>query len=74
MVDSMLCCDALTLAARVSTVVVMSNDLDVLPAVALAASTRGARTVLVRGVAGPSAYGTELDSLGVVAADWALAA
>ena len=71
MVDALLSCDAIELARRGAHVVVMSNDLDVLPSVATTASISKASVILVRGAeAGDTAlYSDALRGLGVVLAD-----
>jgi hypothetical protein len=49
MVDTLLSCDAIEFARRETHVVVMSNDLDVLPSIATTASFSSASVILVRG-------------------------
>jgi hypothetical protein len=71
MVDSMICCDLIALSAGGATLIVMSDDLDVVPAVAMAASN-GTRTVaLVRSDEEvESLYAGELTDLGVADVAW----
>ena len=71
MVDSMVCCDAIALGMAGSDILVLSDDLDVLPAVAMAAVTCKHRVVLVRSSdAVDSLYSDELADLGVDAGVW----
>lgn len=70
MVDSMLCCDVITFSSGGSAVVVLSDDLDVLPGVATAAAFRGSSVSLVRSSSDISLYATELTTLGVSFFDW----
>jgi hypothetical protein len=67
MVDALLSCDAIEFARRETHVVVMSNDLDVLPSIATTASLSKASVVLVRGVeaGGAELYSEALEKLGV---------
>jgi hypothetical protein len=67
MVDALLSCDAIEFARRGTHIVVMSNDLDVLPSVATTAGFSKASVTLVRGVeAGDTdLYSEALKGLGV---------
>jgi len=67
MVDALLSCDAIEFARRETHVVVMSNDLDVLPSIATIARTSKASVVLVRGVGAGDTdlYSEALQDLGV---------
>lgn len=71
MVDTLLCCDALALAEQGSTIVVLSDDLDILPAVAMATTRATEQVVLVRSSdVAESLYRTELLELGVAQQAW----
>lgn len=74
MVDSMLCCDAIAFASQGSLVIVMSDDLDVLPGIAMAAASGRRSPVLVR--SSPDAeglYDEQLSLLGVDRDEWVAA-
>lgn len=74
MVDSMICCDLLAFASRGADVVVLSDDLDVLPAVAMGSKVGPGQVLLVRsGAESESLYAEELESIGVTASTWAAA-
>lgn len=73
MVDTMIACDCLTLAETNSVVLVLSDDLDVLPAMALAASnpTLDSELTLVRSTTeAEHLYGQQLAELGVATLSW----
>lgn len=73
MVDTLIACDCLTLAEANTLVMVLSNDLDVLPAIALAASNPmyDSELVLVRSPADTEhLYGSQLAELNVVTLGW----
>lgn len=73
MVDTLIACDCLTLAETNALVMVLSDDLDVLPAIALAASNpmNNSEIALVRSSGGAEhLYGPQLTELNVVAIDW----
>jgi hypothetical protein len=73
MVDSLITCDCLTLAGAEALVVVLSNDLDALPGVAIAASwpATGCTVALVRSNQKPvELYEQELAELGVRLIQW----
>lgn len=71
MVDALLCCDALELTARGWTVIVVSSDLDVVPAVAMAAARGSGRVSLVRSERiAARLYSEELALLGVAENSW----
>ncbi len=74
MVDSLICCDALAFALGLGPkahVIVMSDDLDVVPAVTLAASCGNVQVDLVRSVrARTNLYETELADVGVGNHQW----
>jgi hypothetical protein len=71
MVDSLLSCDAIELARRGTHIVVMSNDLDVLPSVVTTAGLSEASVILVRGAeAGDTdLYSETLETLGIELAE-----
>jgi hypothetical protein len=73
MVDSLITCDAISCAETNAAVIVMSNDLDVLPGLAVAASgpPNGSQIALVRGSAeSEGLYDRQLAMLGVPTLDW----
>jgi hypothetical protein len=71
MVDSMICCDVLAFAGMGADVVVMSDDLDVLPALAMAPRTGIGQICLVRSRSEvENLYAEELAALGVRATAW----
>jgi hypothetical protein len=71
MVDSMLCCDVLGYVGRGYAVHVLSDDLDVLPAVAMSTAMARQPVTLVRSTAGAeSLYEQDLRRLGVRAEAW----
>jgi hypothetical protein len=71
MVDVLLSCDAIEFARRGVHIIVMSNDLDLLPSVATTASCASASVTLVRGPGAGSddLYSEALQSMGVDFAD-----
>jgi hypothetical protein len=74
MVDSLLVCDTISYSQTSSALVVLSNDLDVLPGLVQAANSqaRVGTIVLVRAVAKQATglYDTHLKRMGVVVSDW----
>ncbi len=67
MVDVLLACDAIEFASRKSHLIVVSNDLDLLPSIATTTTLPAASVTLVRGpTAGDQAlYAAPLESVGV---------
>jgi uncharacterized LabA/DUF88 family protein len=67
MVDIMLACDVIdaSLAGAVSTIIVMSDDADIVPAVAMGAGLKGAKIVLVQSPDRAGAFLSELQPLGI---------
>lgn len=71
MVDSMMCCDALALVDAGYDIFVLSDDLDVLPGLAMAAVRSGQRVVLVRSSGDVEGlYDDRLSDLGVTGQLW----
>lgn len=72
MVDVMLACDTIALSAK-HNVLVLSSDLDILPAIAMGAARDGARISLIRdGRRTADLYGQDLERFGVAVDDWAV--
>ncbi|MCW3018861.1 MAG: hypothetical protein JWN10_1169 [Solirubrobacterales bacterium] len=75
MVDSLLVCDTISYSQTSSALVVLSNDLDVLPGLVQAANSQAcvSTLVLVRAVPEHAVglYDAHLERMGVVVSDWA---
>ena len=74
MVDSLLVCDTISFSQTSSTLVVLSNDLDVLPGLVQAAGSQAcvSTLVLVRAASGHAVglYDTHLARMGVLVSAW----
>ena len=74
MVDTMLCCDAWALSSSGSVVIVVSSDMDLLPAVATLGVSAPGRVALVRSSKDSAMeYEEELKDLRIAIVDWELA-